>query len=81
MATLTVSLPESSTAWLDERVRSGEFATASDYLRTLIDRDREERRLSADELGHLLDEAEASGTSELTVAEIAASAWSKQVRR
>jgi antitoxin ParD1/3/4 len=80
MGTLTISLPEASSAWLDERVRSGEFASAGEYLRALIDRDREERQLAPDELGRVLDEAEASGISDRSVDQIAAAAWARHAR-
>ncbi|MGA0597946.1 ribbon-helix-helix domain-containing protein [Enterovirga sp. CN4-39] len=78
MATLTISLPEASTAWLDERVRSGEYTTASDYVRSLIERDRDERQLSQEELGRLLDDADSGGLSDRSVDEIAAAAWSRR---
>lgn len=74
MATLTISLPDGSRDWLEEQVRSGQFATADQYLEALIERDRDERPLTLDELHELLDEAEASGISERSVDEIAAEA-------
>jgi antitoxin ParD1/3/4 len=81
MATLTISLPESSRLWLDERLRSGDFADASDYLRSLVDRDREEGQLSLEELGRLLDDADASGIGERSIDEIADAAWPDRAAR
>lgn len=41
MATLNISLPEKLREYIDLRVRSGEFQSASDYLRDLIRHDKE----------------------------------------
>lgn len=45
MATLNISLPDQMREWIDERVQSGRYANASDYMRALIrhDQDRRER--------------------------------------
>lgn len=41
MATLNVSLPDKLRQYIKSRVESGEFQSASDYLRDLIRHDRE----------------------------------------
>lgn len=47
MATLNVSMPDELRAFVEARVNTGEYQSASDYLRDLIRHDREEidRRL------------------------------------
>lgn len=73
MATMTVSLPDQMKDWIESQIRSGEYASSSDYVRDLIRRDREQKdRLKA--LRSLIDEAEASGISSRTLDEIFAEA-------
>lgn len=73
MATMTVSLPDPMKDWIEAQIRTGEYASSSDYVRDLVRRDREQKgRLAA--LRKLLDEAEASGTSPRTMEEIFAEA-------
>ena len=73
MATMTVSLPDQLKDWVDERVKNDRYLTASDYVRELIRRDREQREA----LVAALIEGEQSGASKRTVQDIAASAKSK----
>ncbi len=40
MTSMTLSLPDSLTEWLESRVASGRYASVSDYLGDLISRDR-----------------------------------------
>ncbi len=55
--------------WIEAQIRTGDYASLSDYVRDLVRRDRERKdRLNA--LRTLLDEAEASGISSRTVDEI-----------
>jgi antitoxin ParD1/3/4 len=42
MATLNVSMPDELRAFVEARVNTGEYQSASDYLRDLIRHDREE---------------------------------------
>ena len=42
MATLNVSMPDELRAFIESRVNTGEYQSASDYLRDLIRHDREE---------------------------------------
>jgi len=42
MATLNISMPDEMRAFVETRVSSGEYQSASDYLRDLIRHDREE---------------------------------------
>jgi antitoxin ParD1/3/4 len=73
VATVTVSLPDQLKDWLDESLKNGRYPTASDYVRELIRRDREEREA----LVAALIEGEQSGTSKRTAQDIAAGAKSK----
>ncbi len=41
--TLSVDLPEGMRGYLDERVRSGEYGDAGEYLRDLIRRDQRDQ--------------------------------------
>ena len=63
MATMNVSLPDPLKEWVEDRVRSGRYANASDYVRDLIRRDQEKR----DALVRALIEGEESGTSRRSV--------------
>ncbi len=58
MATLNVSLPDKLREYIKIRVESGEFQSASDYLRDLIRHDKEK-------LEYLLVEGVDSGKSKL----------------
>jgi antitoxin ParD1/3/4 len=73
MATMNVSLPERLKDWVEDRVKSGRYANASDYVRDLIRRDQERREA----LVKALIEGEKSGTSKRSVRAIAAAARSK----
>jgi len=42
MATLNISMPDEMRAFIESRVSTGEYQSASDYLRDLIRHDREE---------------------------------------
>jgi antitoxin ParD1/3/4 len=65
MATLTVSLHDDVTGWIDEQVGEGGYASADEYLSELVRHDQE--RL--DELRRIVDEGLASGVSTRTFAE------------
>lgn len=40
MATMNVSLPDPMREWVDDQVKGGEYANASDYIRDLIRHDQ-----------------------------------------
>ncbi len=73
MATMNVSLPDPLKAWVEDRVKSGRYANASDYVRDLIRRDQEKR----DALVRALIEGEESGPSRRSVRDIAADTRTK----
>jgi antitoxin ParD1/3/4 len=73
MASMNVSLPDPMKDWVEERVKSGHYANASDYVRDLIRRDQEKR----DALVQALMEAEQGGISPRSVARIIAETKAK----
>jgi antitoxin ParD1/3/4 len=69
--TMSFALPEALRAFIDQRVRSGEYGNTSEYLRELIRRDREE--VAKKRLRELIEEGLNSGPArELTPADWAA---------
>jgi antitoxin ParD1/3/4 len=72
MATMNISLPDPITEWVEERIRSGQYADASDYIGDLIRDDRERR----ERLVRALIEGEESGLSRRSVRDIIANAKS-----
>jgi antitoxin ParD1/3/4 len=73
MATMTISLPDPMKEWVETQIRTGDYASSSDYVRDLIRKDREQRdRLNA--LRAMIDDAEASGISPRSVDEVFAEA-------
>lgn len=69
MATMNVSLPHALKAVVDERVASGEYASASDYVRDLIRKDAEAKRKWA-EFDRLIQEGLDSPISEKSFEEV-----------
>lgn len=76
MATMTVSLPDPMKDWIEAQIRQGEYASASDYVRDLVRRDRTRRaqELTLDELRRKLAASRESGLSDRTVDDIFAEA-------
>lgn len=76
MATMTVSLPDPMKDWIEAQVRRGDYASASDYVRDLVrrDRDRREKELTLNELRQKLAASRDSGVSGRTVDDIFAEA-------
>jgi Arc/MetJ-type ribon-helix-helix transcriptional regulator len=66
MATLTVSLPDEMTEFVEAQVGE-DFADTSAYLADLVRRDQEKR---IDELRHIVEDSLASGASTRTTKEI-----------
>lgn len=77
MATMTVSLPDPMKDWIEAQVRLGEYASASDYVRDLVRRDRarREQELTLEDLRRKLAASRDSGISDRTVDDIFAEAW------
>lgn len=66
----TISLPDPMSHYLDQQVSSGQYGNISEYIRDLIRKDQEQRQLAIQELRNLLDNAEASGISQLSMSDI-----------
>ncbi len=73
MATMNVSVPDSLKDWAEGRNQAGYFANTSDYVRDLIRKDKE-RAEKITAMQRLIDEAEASGRSTLSKADLLAAA-------
>ena len=73
MATMNISLPEQMKAWVESQSADGRYANSSDYVRDLIRKDQ----VKAEKIAHwnaLIDEACASGFTDMTMDEIMADA-------
>lgn len=71
MATMNISLPDRMKQWVERQIQDGRYSNASDYVRDLIRRDQERAGKIA-QMQQLVDEARASGVSDLTMDEIRA---------
>ena len=82
MATMNISLPDPIKGWVEEQARSGRYDDAGDYVRELIERERERVEKIA-KMQALIDEGLASGVSDRTVDEIYAEAraeWERELQ-
>lgn len=61
MTEMTISVPPALKQWIDERVASGKYADATDYVRDLLRRDQEHAQDESAWLKALIDEGLASG--------------------
>ena len=64
MASMNVSVPDLMRDWVEDRIESGRYASASDYVRDLIRRDQEAeaaRQLSIADIRTSIEESRASG--------------------
>jgi antitoxin ParD1/3/4 len=66
MGAMHVSLPDFLREWVENEVKSGRYASASDYFSDLIRRDQAARQALAD----ALEEGAASGPSARTIPDI-----------
>ena len=66
MATMNISLPDEMKAFVEERVESGRYANASDFMRDLVRREMAERDRVFAEIVALAEEGTASGLSDRT---------------
>ena len=73
MATMNVSLPDPMREWVENQIKTGRYANASDYMRALIRRDQEASEALLAELAKGLN----SGVSKRSVEDIWVSAQSK----
>ncbi|MFN2260217.1 MAG: type II toxin-antitoxin system ParD family antitoxin [Parasphingopyxis sp.] len=66
MATMNISLPDDMKSHVEEQVKAGSFANASDYIRDLIRYDQRER----DMIRAAVSKGDASADSASTIDEI-----------
>lgn len=69
MPSVTISLSDQEQEWLEAQAESGRFRDSTDYLRDLIQRDRE-RAIKIASLQEKVDEAFSSGVSDRSLDEI-----------
>ena len=65
----TITVTQKNDAWIDSRIKSGDYGTASEYIRDLIRKDEREQSQQA-KLADLLQEGLDSGISERSVLKI-----------
>lgn len=70
---MNISLPDPMKQWVESRTHGGRYSNAGDHVRDLIRRDQE-RSDKVAQMQRLVDEARASGVSELTMDDIRAMA-------
>jgi len=70
----TISVPEPMSKYIESQISSGQYGNISEYFRDLIRRDQERSQLAVDQLQKMVDAAEASGVSTLSMSEIKAEA-------
>ena len=71
MATMNISLPDPMKQWVEAQAETGRYSNVSDYVRDLIRREQERGDKIA-QMQRLVDEARASGISDLKMADIRA---------
>lgn len=69
MATMNVSLPDAMKDWVEEKVGSGQYANASDYVRDLIRMDQKRAAAQA-EFDRLVEEGINSPRVKMTADEL-----------
>jgi antitoxin ParD1/3/4 len=69
MGKLSISVSDQLEKFVSERVASGEYIDAGEYVSDLLRRDQKKRD-AYEKLGRMIDQAEASGVSKRTFDEI-----------
>lgn len=69
MAKMTISMPDAMSEYIASRIETGQYGNVSEYFRDLVRREQQ-RQSAAEELRHLLADAEASGISKRRIPEI-----------
>ena len=71
MAKVTISMPDPMSAYVSKRIASGQYGNVSEYFRDLVRRDQQRIGAMLD-LRDMLDRAEASGTSDISMDQLKA---------
>lgn len=75
MATMNISLPDQLRDWVQTQITAGTYASSSDYVRDLIRRDQEHRKIQL--LQNAISEGLNSGISKLSTDDLLNEARSK----
>jgi len=75
MPTMNISLPESLKDFVESQVKSGEYSSASEFIRTLVRRDQKERERETLEVRIL------EGLSSGEVVEASPEIWGQLLQR
>ena len=70
----TISIPDPMSNYITHQVESGQYGNVSEYIRELIRKDQEQKKLAMAELRDMLDKAEEGGISNLSMDDIRARA-------
>lgn len=76
----TISIPDGMAAYIDERLKAGQFGNDSEYFRELVRRDQE-RRGGVSAIQSLIDEALESGVPARTLEDLVADARARAKAR
>ncbi len=66
----TISIPDPMSQYINHQVQSGQYGNVSEYIRDLVRKDQEQKKLAIAELRAMLDKAEESGISNLSMNDI-----------
>lgn len=66
----TISIPEPMSEYLSHQIDSGQYGNVSEYFRDLIRQDQQKNQTNIEKLSALIEKAEASGISNLSLDEI-----------
>ena len=66
----TISIPEPMSEYLNHQINSGQYGNISEYFRDLIRQDQQKTQSDIKKLRLLLEKAEASGVSKLSLDDI-----------
>lgn len=66
----TISIPDPMSQYISHQVKSGQYGNISEYIRDLVRKDQEQKKLAMAELREMLDKAEAGGISNLSMDDI-----------
>lgn len=73
----TISIPEPMSEYLSYQINSGQYGNISEYFRDLIRQDQQKNQTNIEKLNALIEKAEASGISQLSLDEIKLKARTK----
>ncbi len=74
MSRLTISMPDQMNDWVEAQVSAGRYGNVSEYFRDLVRRDQDRRETAIADLRAMIAQAEASGVSDKSAAQVLQSA-------